>query len=72
LASFAHPSSCRDERGSMTDKIRIRTSLGDDGKTPSWEMLVNNLKVCDLTYTELLEHVLQATSSLRWITEKQR
>lgn len=56
----------------MTDKIRIRTSLGDDGKSPTWELLVNGLKVCDLTYTELLEHCLQATSSLRWITERQR
>lgn len=56
----------------MNDKIRIRTSLGDDGRTPSWELVVNNLKVCDLTYTELLEHALQATSSLRWITERKQ
>lgn len=54
----------------MTDKIRIRTSLGDDSRTPQWELLVNGLKVCDLSYTELLEHCLQATSSLRWITEQ--
>jgi hypothetical protein len=56
----------------MNDKIRIRTSLGDDGKSPAWELIVNNVKVCDLSYTELLEHCLQATSSLRWITEQKR
>jgi hypothetical protein len=52
----------------MSDKIRIRVSLGNDGRTAEWELLINGLKVCDLTYTELLEHCLQATSSLRWIT----
>lgn len=50
-----------------SDKIRIRVST--DGKTPQWELMFNGLKVCDLTYSELLEHCLQATSSLRWITE---
>jgi hypothetical protein len=49
----------------MTDKIRIRVST--DGKFPQWELMVNGMKVCDLTYSELLEHCLQATSSLRWI-----
>jgi hypothetical protein len=56
----------------MIDKIRIRVSLGNDGKTPSWELLIDGMKICDLTYTELLEHCLQATSSLRWVTEQKR
>jgi len=51
----------------MNDKIRIRVST--DGKFPQWELMVNGMKICDLTYSELLEHCLQATSSLRWITE---
>lgn len=56
----------------MTEKLKIRVSLGPDGRSPTWEMLYDGLKVCDLTYTELLEHSLQATSSLRWITEQLR
>ena len=54
----------------MSDKIRIRTSLGADGKSPTWELIVNGMKVCDLSYTELLEHCLQSTSALRWIVER--
>lgn len=50
-------------------ELRIRVSLGEDGRSPSWELLVDGLKICDLTYIELVEHAIQATSSLRWIKE---
>ncbi|MBZ9807716.1 hypothetical protein [Mesorhizobium sp. ESP-6-2] len=52
------------------DKLRIRVGLGENGKTPTWELMHHGVKVCDLSYTELIEHALQAVSSARWITEK--
>ncbi|WP_189523691.1 MULTISPECIES: hypothetical protein [unclassified Mesorhizobium] len=51
----------------MSERVRVRVST--DGKQPCWELLVDNLKVCDLTYIETLELGLQIMSSLRWITE---
>ncbi len=56
----------------MTPKVYIRVSLGEDGRTPSWELVHAGIKVCDLTYTELVEHCAQATSSARWILEQLR
>lgn len=50
-----------------SERARVRVST--DGKQPQWELLVDNLKVCDLTYIETLELGLQIMSSLRWITE---
>lgn len=54
----------------MNDKLRIRVSLGPDGKTPTWELLHQGVKICDLSYVELVEHALQSTSALRWIIER--
>lgn len=53
-------------------KLKIRVSLGEDGRSPTWELMHEGMKVCDLTYTELIEHCVQATSSARWIAEKLR
>jgi hypothetical protein len=51
----------------MTDRIRVRVST--DGQHPQWELIIDQVKVCDLTYVQTLELGLQIMSSLRWITE---
>ncbi len=56
----------------MSDKLTIRVSLGADGKTPTWELMHEGTKVCDLSFTELVEHNVQTASSVRWIMERLR
>lgn len=46
--------------------MAIRVTLGKDGKTPVRELLVDGLKVTDISYIELVEFIMQATSSLRY------
>lgn len=50
----------------MTQKMCIRVSLGQDGKTPVRELLFNGHKVGDISYVEVIEFIMQATSSLRY------
>jgi hypothetical protein len=49
----------------MTE-LRIRVSLEKDGKTAKRELMVDGVKICDLSFIELVEFVVQASSSLRW------
>jgi hypothetical protein len=50
----------------MTQKIAIRVSLSKDGKTPVRELMFDGMKVGDVSYVELIEFIMQATSSLRY------
>ncbi|WP_165778476.1 hypothetical protein [Mesorhizobium wenxiniae] len=50
----------------MTQKLAIRVTLGKDGKTPVRELMYDGLKVGDISYVDLIEFVMQATSSLRY------
>jgi hypothetical protein len=50
----------------MTQKMCIRVTLGPDGKTPVRELMFNGHKVGDISYIELVEFIMQATSSLRY------
>lgn len=50
----------------MSSRLRVRVSVGSDGKTVNRELIVDNTKVADLSFIELLEFIMQATSSLRW------
>jgi len=50
----------------MTQRLAIRVSLAKDGKTPVRELMVDGLKVSDISYVELIEFIMQATSSLRY------
>jgi len=50
----------------MTQRLAIRVSLAKDGKTPVRELMVDGLKVTDISYVELIEFIMQATSSLRY------
>lgn len=50
----------------MTQRIAIRVTLGKDGRTPVRELLFDGLKVGEVSYVELIEFVMQATSSLRY------
>ena len=51
---------------SMSDKAYIRVSVGEDGKTVTRELIYGGHKVGELSYVEVLELVMQATSSLRY------
>lgn len=50
----------------MTPKAYIRVSLAKDGKTPVRELVVDGLKVGELSYVETIELIMQSTSSLRY------
>ncbi|MBZ9873059.1 hypothetical protein LB542_19620 [Mesorhizobium sp. BR1-1-9] len=50
----------------MTQKLCIRVTLEKDGKTPKRELLYDGLKVGDISYVELVDFIMQATSSLRF------
>lgn len=48
----------------MSEKIRVRVTL--EGNLPKFELMVDGQKVCDLSYSEIIDFIMQATSSLRW------
>jgi len=50
----------------MTDKAYIRVTMAEDGKTPIRELMVDGYKVCELSFVEVLQLIMQASSSLRW------
>ena len=50
----------------MSDKAYIRVTVGEDGKTVTRELIYGGHKVGELSYVEVLELVMQATSSLRY------
>lgn len=50
----------------MTQKLYIRVSLAEDGKTPVRELMHDGRKVGEISYVDLIEFIMQATSSLRF------
>ena len=50
----------------MTQKLAIRVSLAEDGKTPVREVMYEGRKIGEVSYVETIEFVMQATSSLRY------
>lgn len=48
------------------NKAHIRVTMGTDGRTPDYELMVEGVKICELTFIEVLEFATQATSALRW------
>ncbi len=47
-------------------KVHVRVVMGPDGKTPTYEVMHNGYKVCELSFIEVLELGAQCTSALRW------
>ena len=47
-------------------RMTIRVTLAKDGKTPVRELMLDGMKVGDISYVELVEFIMQATSSLRY------
>ena len=50
---------------SQQNTFHIRVTL--NGKEPVYEMMYGNEKLGDMTFVDVLELAMQATSSLRWI-----
>ncbi len=48
----------------MSERIHVRVAL--DGSSPSRELIVDGVKVADLSYVETLEAAMQFVSSLRY------
>lgn len=46
--------------------VYVRVTMRDDGQTPKYELMLNGAKICDMTYHEIVDMVMQAASSLRW------
>ena len=44
----------------------VRTTMGQDGKTPVYELVVNGEKQCALSPVEMIELSMQITSALRF------
>ena len=56
----------------MTQKLAIRVGIGADGKTITRELMHEGLKVCDLSYLDTVEFLMQGASSLRDWTGKEQ
>lgn len=50
----------------IMQRMTIRVTLAKDGKTPVRELMLDGMKVGDISYVELVEFIMQATSSLRY------
>jgi hypothetical protein len=50
----------------MVSKAHVRVVMSEDGKTPDYQLMSEGYKICDLTYMEVMELALNATSALRW------
>jgi len=48
----------------MTELIRVRVTM--NGDQPKYELMLDGVKVGDLTRSDVLELILQFLSSLRW------
>lgn len=53
----------------MTQKAAIRVTIGQ-GKVVQRELMVEGMKVCDMSVVEIIDLIMQATSSLRDWTGK--
>jgi len=49
----------------MSEKVHIRVTM--EGNKPKWELMFDGMKITELSYIEVLELSIQATSSLRWV-----
>lgn len=47
------------------DRVRIRVSM--TGDKPTYELMVEEKKVAELSWIEVLELSVQSTSTLRWV-----
>lgn len=50
----------------MTQRLCIRVTMGKDGKSPERELMLDGLKIADLSFVETIEFIMQASSSLRF------
>lgn len=50
----------------MTQRLAIRVTMGKDGKQPQRELMLDGIKIADLSFVDTIEFVMQASSSLRF------
>ena len=55
----------------MSERIRIRVTMGADGREPKRTLLVDGKEIAELSVFETIEAALQFTSSIRWEPELQ-
>lgn len=53
----------------MRDRIYIRVTM--EGDKPKWDLMIDGRKETEMSFIEVLELAVQATSSLRWVSRKQ-
>lgn len=58
------------EEQAMSQRVYVRVALDTDGKTPIRELVVDGLKISDLSYIEALELAMQIVSTLRYEQRK--
>ena len=47
-------------------KVNVRVVMGTDGKTPTYDLMHEGYKMCEMSYLDVLQLAMQATSALRW------
>lgn len=49
------------------ERLRVRVTLNpEDGRTACRELMLDGVKIADLSYVDVIEFIMQASSSLRW------
>jgi hypothetical protein len=54
----------------MRRDLRIRVTVADNGKAFKRELVYGDDTVCEMTPTDIIEFIMQATSSLRYDVPK--
>lgn len=60
----------RQEKYEMSERLYVRVTVGEDGKTAKRELILDGVKIADVSYLDVISFIMQATSSLRWEAAK--
>ena len=50
----------------MPQKMHIRVTLAEDGKTPIRTVIFDDREIGDISLIDLIEFLIQAPSTIRW------
>ncbi len=53
-------------------RVHIRVTMAKDGRTPVLELVVDQVKVAELSPIDVIEANMQFASSLRWVLDSKR
>jgi hypothetical protein len=50
----------------MRKNVYVRVTMHEDGRNPKYELMLDGTKITDMTSMDIVNMVMQASSSLRW------